>query len=483
MKSVFSSIGVMAALTISSKLIRLIILMITARFLTSEDFGVVAAFTMVYTLAYVISEMGIVRTIIQRPIISDKHIGSALFISLTICISVSISLYLFSGYIAALVNIPQIMLPLKISSLMFLILGFSNVCSAIFQKNNQILLIGKLQAYGTIFGNVFVTVPLLYFDLGYWSIIIGLWVSELLSIVVITFLGWKLLSFKMRINECMEIIKYSIAFFFNHTLTVLSQQIDIAIVSRYFGSAILGDYSRAMQLITFPNQIYMLVVDRVVFPVMAKMESDKEKLVNFFTKTFSVLSLVLCIGVLILVFGAKEIVVVMMGSGWERVSDLLSILAYIIIFRALTSYMNSFLAAYGLVKLLTYKQILSLGLMCLTIYFLTPYGIDFLAYGVVGSSMLQFFITVFCIVYFTEFKASYLIEALLPTVLTTFFITSFYSFSYYTFALSGLLNICITVIIYTLIGFFVPINIVYTKKGTIFFQNLKKYIHLKILKE
>ena len=134
MKSVFSSIGVMAALTISSKLIRLIILMITARFLTSEDFGVVAAFTMVYTLAYVISEMGIVRTIIQRPIISDKHIGSALFISLTICISVSISLYLFSGYIAALVNIPQIMLPLKISSLMFLILGFSNVCSAIFDR-------------------------------------------------------------------------------------------------------------------------------------------------------------------------------------------------------------------------------------------------------------------------------------------------------------------------------------------------------------
>jgi O-antigen/teichoic acid export membrane protein len=473
-KSVYSSLKVMALLTISSKLVRLVILMITARFLTSEDFGVVAAFVMVYTLAHVISGMGVVRTLIQRPIISDKHIGSALMVSLTPCFIVALSLFFFSDVIAGLTSVSEISLPLKIASFTFIIFGFCNVCAAIFQRNGKIVLIGQLQAFGTIFGSIFVTVPLLYFNLGYWAVIIGLLVSELLSMFIIVFLGRNFLFFKIYKKESLEIIKYSFAFFFSHTLTALSQQVDIAIVSRYFGTAVLGNYSRAMQLITFPTQIYLLVVDRVVFPVMSAMKDDKYKLSIFFSETLSVLSLVLCIGVIFLACGAKEIVLIMMGSGWESVSELLSILASVVIFRALTSYMNSFMAAYGIVKVLTYIQMLSLVIFFIIMYVSTPYGIEFLSYGVVLSSFMQFLISVICIRRYTHVNAYFLVKSFLPSIISAVLILSSYFGLYNLFYLNGFVSICIVVVVYLIIGFFKPLKVIYTEKGAVALGQLKE---------
>jgi O-antigen/teichoic acid export membrane protein len=417
-KSVLANVGTMAALTISSKLVRLVILMVTARFLTPEDFGITAAFAMVFGFAYLVADMGIIRTIIQRPFITDKHIGSALTLSVSLSVIVFLSLSLSSAVIADLLTINEINLPLKISAFMFLLLGVSNVCSALFQRNGDILFIGKVQALGTIVGNIFVTLPLLYFDIGFWSIIIGLWVSELISVLFILLKGRGYLRYKAYRKESIEIVQYATAFFFNNTIGLVSQQIDIAVVSRFMGAAALGNYSRGMQLVEFPNQIYWLVVDRVIFPVMSAMKDEKEKLSEFFLQSLAMLSLVLTIGTLILIIGSHEIVLIMMGGQWTVVADLLQILAGCIIFRALASFMDSFLAAYDLVKVLTLKQIVSLLLLLLSIWLGMDYGVNGVAYAVVMASGLRFVLTLILIIMDTRVTALQLIKGFIPGILS-----------------------------------------------------------------
>ncbi|MCG6201913.1 oligosaccharide flippase family protein, partial [Psychromonas antarctica] len=79
-KSVLAGVGVMAVLTIASKIVRLVVLMVTARFLSPEDFGVIAAFSMVLALAYLFANGGVVKTLIQRPVVNQSHIGSAIIL-------------------------------------------------------------------------------------------------------------------------------------------------------------------------------------------------------------------------------------------------------------------------------------------------------------------------------------------------------------------------------------------------------------------
>jgi len=469
-KSVMSGIGMMAALTISSKLVRLVILMITARFLTPEDFGIVAAFTMVFGFAYLISDMGIIRTIIQRPIMSNKHIGSAFTFSVSLCFIVFLSLLLLSDVIAQLLTIDEIALPLKISSAMFLLLGTSNVCSALFQRNGDAVFIGKVQALGTIIGNIFVTVPLLYFDIGYWAIIIGLWVAEFFSVVFIIFKGNYLLSYKAYKDELVEVIKYASAFFFNNTLGMVSQQIDIAIISKLLGSASLGNYSRAMQLVEFPNQVYWLVVDRVVFPVMTAMKSEKERLSEFFLRIISLLSLALTIGTSIIIVGAHDIVLIMMGDQWTVVAELLQILGACIIFRALASLMDSFLAAYNLVKVLTVKQVLSLIILLLSICFAVDYGITGIAYAVVIASALRFILTLILIVIYTEVSFSKLTNNFLPALLSPILILSLYTIFAIIFSFTGLISILLVTILFVVFCTLLPSSIFLTEDGSEFIK-------------
>ncbi|WP_158768365.1 oligosaccharide flippase family protein [Paraglaciecola sp. L1A13] len=472
-RSVVSGIGTMAALTISSKLVRLFILMVTARFLTPEDFGVVAAFTMVFGFAYLVADMGILRTVIQRPLISERHIGSALGLSVGLCTLVSITLIFLGTSIADILTIEEIGLPLKVSSLMFLLLGVSNICSALLQRGGNILFIGKVQAFGTITGNVFVTVPLLYFDIGYWAIIIGLWVSELISILFILQKGWGNLRYKIYKKELVEISKYASAFFFNNTLGLLSQQLDIAIVSRFLGSATLGNYSRAMQLVDFPNQIYLLVVDRVVFPVMAAMKSEKDKLVVFFLQSLSLLSLALTLGSILLIVGAHEIVLIMMGSQWGVVGDLLQILASCIIFRALSSFMDSFLAAYDLVKILTIKQVTSLFILLFSVWFGLDYGVIGVAYAVVIASILRFLLTLMFIIMYTRITCYQLINKFSPSLFSAFFIIALYLMISKISILSGLLGGIVTILIFLIFCAIKPLGLFLTDKGAVFIKQKK----------
>lgn len=469
-KSISSGIGTMAVLTISSKLVRLVILMITARFLTPENFGVVAAFTMVFALAYLIADMGIIRTLIQRPIINNKHIGSATVLSIFLCSLLCIALISFGDDVANLLNANEITLPLRISGIIFLLLGFSNICSALFQRSGDVVFIGKLQAVGTVIGNVFITVPLLYFDIGFWSIIIGLWVSELISVVFILLRGWKNLHFKVYKTELIEIIKYGTAFFFNNTIGLLSQQIDIAIISRMMGSTSLGFYSRAMQLVEFPNQVYWLVVDRVVFPVMSAMKDDKDKLSQFFLQSLSLLSLVLTVGTLILVVGAEQIVLIMMGDQWGEVAAILEVLGVCIIFRALASFMDSFIAAYDLVKLLTIKQVISLSVLALAIWFGVDYGVIGVAYAVVITSAMRFLLTTSLILKYSNVKLNQILKALVPCAVTPLAIFILYLCISDFKLLQGLVGIMISTAIIFSWCIVKPLSVFTTKTGKGFIQ-------------
>ena len=478
-KSVMSGIGTMAALTISSKLVRLVILMITARFLTPEDFGVVAAFTLVYGFAYLFADMGIIRTLIQRPIISEKHIGSALALSISLSVTICLLLVFFSEYIASLMTIDAIILPLQISSIMFLLLGVSNICSALLQRNGNVVFIGKVQAFGTIAGNMFVTVPLLYFDIGYWSIIIGLWASELISVLFILYKNFFSLHFKIHKKELTEIVKYASAFFLNNTLVLLSQQIDIAIVSRFMGSAALGNYSRAMQLVEFPNQIYWLVVDRVIFPVMSAMKSEKDKLAHFFLDSLALLSFGLTLGSLVLIIGAQDVVLIMMGDQWGMVGELLKILAGCIIFRALTSFMDSFLAAYDLVKILTIKQIISLFILLSCVGLAIEYDVKGVAIAVVIASILRFLLTLLFIVTKTQVTLMQVVKAFLPSILSSVLIITIYLIISLIPILSGLVGIMISILLFLLVSIALPLDILLSAHVVMFINKFKAKYFLR----
>ena len=472
-KSLLSGIGMMAMLTVASKLVRLVVLMITARFLTPEDFGVVAAFSMVLALAYLFADMGLMKTLIQRPVVNTAHIGGAILISSIFSVIVFCTLIFASGSIERVIGVSGVQLPLQISSFLFCFLAISNICSALFQRHGDIVFIGKVQAFATIFGNIFITVPLLWFDLGYWAIIIGIFVTELISLVVIIWLGKSFLKFNFSKSETVEVIKYSSAFLSHNIINLFSKQIDIALVGRYLGKIDLGNYSRAMQLIEFPTQIYTLVVDRVVFPAMSAMKAEKEKLRQFFIDIYSLLLLVLTVGAITLFLGATDIITIMMGNGWEVVIVLLKILAANVVLKCLNNFVNSFLAAYGTIKALTYKNLLSLVVFSISIFIGIKFGLTGVAYAVVLASAVSLFMSIFIAIHYAGIPVKQLISASIPAFVTSIFIITLHAGISLVVDFPSLLNILLAIVLWGIFSFVLPSVILLTQSGKNFVLKIK----------
>jgi len=473
-KSGLSGIGVMAGLTFVSKLVRLLVLMVTARFLSPEDFGVVAAFSMILALAYLFTDMGLMKTLIQRPIINKFHIGSAITVSVIFGIAVSVALIFGSGIIEELSGVPGVKLPLQLSSCLFILLAISNICSALFQRNGEIIFIGKIQSFSTIFGSLCVTVPLLWFDFGYWSIIIGIFVAEFTALTIITWRGRAFLTLSIAKKEVHEIIKYSSAFFSHNLIILISKQIDSAIIGRYLGSSALGNYSRSVQLIEFPNQIYWLVVDRVVFPSMSAMKTDKEKLRCFFVDVYSLLLIPLTIGAVILFLGAKEIIGIMMGEGWEVVIILIQILAVNVVFKCITGFVDSFLAAYGVIKALTYKNLFSLIVFTLAILVGVRFGLNGVAYAVVFASSINLFLSIGIAIFYAQVPSKNILLATIPAFSMLLMLILMYISVSMIITAPALVNILIATISLGALCFIFPSETLLSNNGKKFILKIKK---------
>lgn len=476
-KSLLTGIGSMAALTITSKIVRLLILMVTARFLTPEDFGVVASFSMVLALAYLFSEFGLTKTLIQRPVMNASHIGSALIISFAFSLLTGFFLLFGSNWVEALTGVSGIKLPLQISAFLFVLLPISNVCAALFQRNGDVVFIGKVQAFATIFGNVCITVPLLWFDIGYWAILIGIFATELIALIIVCWIGRGFIRFSFAKQEAIEIIKYASAFVSHNVLGLISKQIDIALVGRYLGKADLGNYSRTMQLVEFPSQIYFLVVDRVVFPAMASMKTDDEKFRLFFIEIYSILLLALSVGTIVLYFGANEIIHIMMGDGWDIVVVLLEIMSLRIILKCITTFIDSFLTAYGKIKQLTYKNIMSLGIYSTAIYIGVGIGLEGVAYAVVLASVINFVMSIFIATYHARIPFKSIIAASVPAFSSSLFIFIFYLGISSIISVPNLVSILLASLIWAVGSYLYPSKILLSNNGDYYirkFKNKKK---------
>lgn len=472
-KSLLTGIGSMAILTITAKIVRLLILMVTARFLTPEDFGVVASFGMVLALAYLFSEFGLTKTLIQRPIMNESHIGSALIISFIFSILTGIFLLFCSDWLEALTGVSGIKLPLQISAFLFVLLPISNVCAALFQRDGNIVFIGKVQAFATIFGNVCITVPLLWFDIGYWAILIGIFATELISLIIICWIGRNFIRFSFAKQEAIEIIQYASAFVSHNVLALISKQIDIALVGRYLGKTDLGNYSRTMQLVEFPTQIYFLVVDRVVFPAMASMKSDDEKFRLFFIEIYSILLLALSVGTIILYFGANEIIHIMMGDGWDIVVVLLEIMSLRIIIKCITTFIDSFLTAYGKIKELTYKSIISLCVYSTSIYIGVGIGIEGVAYAVVLASIINVIMSIFIATYCVRIPLKSIFTASVPALSSSLFIFVFYLVISSIISVPNLVSIILASLIWGGVSYLFPSKILLSNNGDYYIRKFK----------
>jgi PST family polysaccharide transporter len=119
-----------------------------------------------------------------------------------------------------------------------------------------------------------------------------------------------------RSGELGELVRFGRSFTAARLLNYGAQQGDNVVVGRVLGLEPLGFYSRAFKLMMQPVTNFGLVLTRVLFSIMARLQNEAERLRTAYLTGLAVISLVSGPLTALLVVLGPEIVLVLLGHRW-----------------------------------------------------------------------------------------------------------------------------------------------------------------------
>ena len=261
---------------------QLLIISILARQLTPEEFGVVGVILIFVNFSDLFTNMGIGSALIQLKHINQKHISLGYTLSILIGSVVGVLFYFFAPYAGSFFDIENANNAFRFFSVFFPLRSFNGVANALMTRQLRFSIIVKCGIVSYIFGTGLTSIILAYLDYGYWALIYGQFVGLLLSVGIMMY--YERPSFSLKFDKV--VISDLLLFGTGHTLgtilTYFGENADNIIIGKTFGTVSLGVYSKAYQLFQIPASFFGGIFDKVLFPILAMKQDEKEVLVRFY---------------------------------------------------------------------------------------------------------------------------------------------------------------------------------------------------------
>jgi O-antigen/teichoic acid export membrane protein len=327
-------------------------IVLLSRLLTPAEFGAAAAAALVVGLASVVSQVGVGPALVQRKTLSDAEVSAAFLFSMAMSLVLAALLFLLAPRFNALVGLPRDSSLLRLLSLSLLLAGLAAVPTGLLQRRLRFraMMIVDLLAAGP--GAIGVSLALALLGFGAFSLV---WGSIASAFVMAVGYGWlarpplTVMSPRRAWRNVRPLLRFGAAYSVSQLGNWLALNADNLVTANLLGPTALGVYSRAYRLLSEPANLIGGAADKVLFPALARVRSDEQRLRGAYLRATSLvalgagpLSVLLCVL-------APELVQVLMGGGWSEVVLPLQILAVVLVPRASYKISGSLTRATGAV--------------------------------------------------------------------------------------------------------------------------------------
>lgn len=323
----------MSAVTGVRAVLRIAVLAVLARLLTPEDFGLVAAAGVVIWLSTIFANLGVGPALVQRPELESRHVHTAFTSSLLLGVLVATIGYAAAPLISAGFRMDALTPVLRVMAVLFPIASLSVVSESLLQRQLRFSAIAGIELGSYAVGYGLIGIILATLGFGVWALV-GAEMAKttlksvffLLAVPHAKRLRFDLLAFR-------ELLRFGTGHTIGSLATYFAMQGDNLVVARYLGPVALGLYGRAYELMLVPSNSLGMILYKVLFPTMAKVQSDPERLQVTYRRGLAMVALLVGPVSVATVILAPEIIATLLGAGWEGAVVPLQILALAMYFQ------------------------------------------------------------------------------------------------------------------------------------------------------
>lgn len=292
----------------------LINMVILARLLVPEDFGLVAMAMLVVGAIEIFSEFNFDVVLIKKQNAARVDYDTAWTLSIIRGGVVAGLLLALAVPTADLFDEPRLALITAVLALSPLLTGFQNIGVVDFRKFFDFKQDFLFMTGGKVVG-VIVTVVLALIWRNYWALVGGMIASALWHVVA----SYALHPFRPRLSlkSWYELIAFTKWLLLHNILLYIRNRADRMVIGKLLGAATLGIYTLAYELANLVTTELMAPIRRALFPGYAKLAGDAERMRGMFVDVFALtlwIGAPIPIGIGLL---AEPLISLLLGSNWS----------------------------------------------------------------------------------------------------------------------------------------------------------------------
>jgi PST family polysaccharide transporter len=329
-----------------SLVLRIGSMMVLARLLLKEDFGLtgmVMAFTGVLT---VLRDAGLSMVTVQRESITAAQTSTLFWLSAALGSVLAILTALGAPLLVAFYAEPRLFWVTVLMSTTFVINGVSVQHRAIMQRRMRISRLAIVDV-GSLMLSIVLAVSMAWKGWGYWSLV-AMTVAQPAVGAIGVWLATRWNPGRPRLQAGVgSMMRFGGAVTLNNITMYIAYNADKALLGRFFGAEALGVYGRAYQLINLSTENLNTVMGVVAFPALSRLQGDPGRQKSYFLTGYALLlSLAIPLAGACALF-AEDIVLVALGPQWQDASSVFRLLAPTVIVFGLINPLGWLLYATG----------------------------------------------------------------------------------------------------------------------------------------
>lgn len=318
---IWSAIAQVGATGIST-----VFVLIFARFVSPEGFGIFAIGSMVMALSAQLSGLGLSTALVHCDKLNDDVFSTAFWISIGSAAALATATAALGGPLATVFSAPELMEIVPLMALAMVVANAATLQGAILRREMNM----KALANRTITANLVsgaVSTPLAIYGFGIYALVTQYVIAAALTLVLTIFLtGWRVRA-RFHRGIAAELLRYGIPAMKADVLSVFNMESPKLFIGFFLGTTALGVYSMASRLLNMLLMIFATTLSNVAFPLLSETNrSTPERIKEVHLRILRLAALAYVPLFVLLAFLSEELVFLTLGPQWAGAANVTAIL-------------------------------------------------------------------------------------------------------------------------------------------------------------
>ena len=370
--------------------------LIMARLLSPSDYGTVAIVMIFTGFSQLFIDSGFGSALVRKEKCSEADYSTVFYFSFVVSLICYAALFISAPWIAGYFGIDILTPIIRVQSLSMVLNALVTVQMAKLKRDVNFKAIAQRGLLSSLVSGIF-GVACAFVGCGVWSLVIQSLLGTLINLLFVwNYCHW-FPKWMYSWASFHEMFSYGSKLLAAGFIESLYGHLNTFVIGKFFSSKDLGFYNRGVHLAQFPVTNINGVLQTVSFPVLAKIQKEKEHIVRVYRKYIKSSSLLIFFACCMLATIAKPLILIILSDKWAESILYLQIFSFAIMFDHICSINVNLLLVIGRsdlnLRLNIIKKSISIAILLASI----PFGVI----GICCSKIIYTQIAIYINTYYT----------------------------------------------------------------------------------